>query len=70
MSLPPNYISYFGRDDPLENPRRVYWTHYDSTSIVGRWGEFLARTFRLKTSDERWYRAVKSNLKANRDGSL
>lgn len=70
MSLPSNYINRLGRDDPLKNPRRVYWTHYDNTSIMGRWGELLARTLRLKTSDERWYRAVQANLKANRDGSL
>lgn len=70
MSLPPNYISNYGRNDPLENPRRVYWTHYDSTSIMRRWGEFLARTLRLKTSGERWYKAVQANLRANRDGSL
>ena len=56
--------------DPLENPRRVYWQHYDEESLAGRWGAFLARVLRLKPSDQRWIESMRRNLRENRDGTI
>ncbi len=40
--------------DPLGNPREPWRLHYNPHSLAGRWGAFLCRTFRLKTSGERY----------------
>lgn len=40
--------------DPLGNPRPIWKMHYDHRTLAGRWGRFLARTFGLKTSGQRY----------------
>lgn len=40
--------------DPLQNPRPVWLLHYDHRTLMGKWGRFIARAFRLQTSGERY----------------
>lgn len=40
--------------DPLENPRHAWRLHYDPAMPAAKWGRFLMRLFRLRSSGERY----------------
>jgi hypothetical protein len=49
--------------DPLQNPRPVWRLHYDHRTRAGRWGRFLARMLRLRTSGDRYMAELRMPVK-------
>lgn len=67
INFPEGNIKSYGRNDPLQNPRPVYWSHLREEILAARWGLFLSRLFGLKSTDQRWIEAVRRNLKENQE---